>query len=108
MIRERGGGPGKVGRQARQDAAAALAIEALGYLAGDPERLERFLALTGIGPADIRAAARAPGFLAGVLDYVAGDEALLRAVAAHASIPPEEFDRARQVLSGGDWQRDVP
>jgi hypothetical protein len=108
MIRERGSQPGTVDRQARQDAAAALAVEALGYLAGDPEHLERFLALTGIGPGDIRIAAREPGFLAGVLDYVAGNEALLRAVAAHAGVAPEELDRARQALSGHNWQRDVP
>jgi hypothetical protein len=105
MIRERGERPPKVDRQ---DAAAALAIEALGYLAGEPEHLERFLALTGISPDDIRAAARAPGFLAGVLDYVAGDEALVRTIAARAGVAPEEFDRARQALSGHDWQREVP
>ena len=36
------------------------------------------------------------------------DEALLRAVSVHANVAPEELDRARQALSGGDWQRDVP
>jgi Protein of unknown function (DUF3572) len=105
MIRERGERPPKVDQR---DAAAALAIEALGYLAGDSEHLERFLALTGISPGDIRAAARQPSFLGGVLDYVAGDEALLRAIAAQAGVAPEEFDRARQTLSGHDWQRDLP
>jgi hypothetical protein len=104
----RGAQPGKAARRARQDAAASLAIAALGYVAGDPEHLERFLALTGITPDDIRTAAGAPGFLAGVLDYVAGDEALLRAVAAHAGVAPEELDKARQALSGHDWQLDVP
>jgi Protein of unknown function (DUF3572) len=108
MIRERGGRPGKADPQARQETAAALAIAALSYLAGDPEHLARFLALTGISPGEIRTAARAPGFLVGVLDYVAGDEALLRAVAAHAGVAPEEVDRARQALSGREWQRDVP
>jgi Protein of unknown function (DUF3572) len=108
MIRERGGRPGKADPQARQEAAADLAVAALAYLAGDPEHLERFLALTGISPGDIRTAARAPDFLAGVLDYVAGDEPLLRAVAAHADVAPEELDKARQLLSGHDWQRDVP
>jgi Protein of unknown function (DUF3572) len=108
MIRDREGRPGKVDRQARQDAAAALAIEALGYLAGDPEHLERFLALSGISPGDIRIAAREPGFLAGVLDYIAGEEDLLRAVATHADVAPEELDAARQALAGRDWQRDVP
>jgi hypothetical protein len=43
-----------------------------------------------------------------VLDYVAGNEALLCAVAAHAGVAPEELDKARHVLSGSDWQRDVP
>src|SRR5260370_19585251 len=99
MIRERGGQRGKVDRQARQDAAAALAVEALGYLAGDPEHLERFLALSGIGPADIRIAARQPGFLAGVLDYVAGNETLLRAVATHAGVAPAQLHKARQALA---------
>lgn len=108
MIRERGERPGKADPQARQEAATALAITALGYLAGDPEHLERFLALTGISPGDIRIAARTPGFLEGVLDYVAGDEALLRAVAAHAGVAPEELDKARHALWGGDWQRGVP
>jgi hypothetical protein len=108
MIRERGGRPGKADPQARQEAAAAMAIAALGYLAGDPEHLERFLALTGISPGDIRTAARAPDFLAGVLDYIAGDETLLRAVAAHAGVAPDELDKARQALAGHDWQRDVP
>ena len=108
MIGQRGGRPGKADPQARQEAAAALAIAALGYLAGEPSHLERFLALTGISPGEIRTAARAPGFLTGVLDYVGGDEALLRAVAAHAGVAPEELDRARQALAGHDWQRDVP
>jgi hypothetical protein len=106
MMKERRAGKGN--GEARAEAAASLAVVALGYLAVNAEHLERFLALTGIGPDEIRKAAAEPGFLAGVLDYVAGDEALLRAVAAHAGVAPEELDRARQVLSGFDWQRDVP
>jgi hypothetical protein len=43
-----------------------------------------------------------------VLDYVARNEALLRAVAGHAAVAPEELDRARWVLSGHDWQHDAP
>ncbi|HVX92342.1 MAG TPA: DUF3572 family protein, partial [Xanthobacteraceae bacterium] len=43
-----------------RDAAEALAVEALTYLAGEPERLARFLDLSGIDPASIRAAAREP------------------------------------------------
>jgi hypothetical protein len=40
-----------------------LAILALGFLAGDPERLGRFLSLAGIEPEMIRAAASIRRFL---------------------------------------------
>lgn len=83
----------------RRDAAESLAVQALTFLAGDPERLARFLALTGIGPDQIRAAAATPGFLAGVLDHVASDEALVLAFADQAGIDPAEIGRARTVIS---------
>ncbi len=84
-----------------------LAVQALAFLAQDPERLGVFLSLTGIGPAEIRKAAADPAFLAGVLDHVASDEALLRAVAAHAGVSPETVERAHLALSGR-WEREVP
>ena len=37
-------------RKERQAAAEELAIAALGFIAGEPEQLGRFLAMTGIGP----------------------------------------------------------
>ena len=37
-----------------------LAVQALAFLAADPERLGRFLAVTGIGPDAIRRAAADP------------------------------------------------
>jgi uncharacterized protein DUF3572 len=88
---------------ARENGASTLAIAALSFIAEDPERLGRFLALTGIGPESLRAAAREPGFLLGVLDHVAGDEALLLAFSDSASVDPEDIARARNVLAG-----DVP
>lgn len=84
----------------RQDAAIALAIAALSFIASEPERLGRFLALTGIGPESIREAAREPDFLLGVLDHLAGDEALLIAFANENAIAPEEVASAREVLAG--------
>jgi len=64
--------------------------------------------LTGIDPGSIRAAAEEPGFLAGVLAYISGNERTLLAFATHASAAPEEIEKARRVLSGADWERDVP
>ena len=90
----------KVGRRARQEAAAELAIAALGFLATEPETLDRFLALSGIDSQSIRAAAREPGFLLGVLDYLAADEQLLLAFANQNAIDPEDVARARIALAG--------
>lgn len=83
-----------------RDAAGALAVAALAFIAGEPERLGHFLAATGIGPESVRAAAREPGFLAGVLDYVAGDEALLLGFAEQSGIDPDDVGRARKALAG--------
>jgi hypothetical protein len=90
------------------DHAERIAIAALSFIAADPERLGRFLAATGMGPADIRIAAREPLFLAGVIGHLAGDEQLLLAFAAEMGMPPAEIDRARQMLGGKDWERDAP
>jgi Protein of unknown function (DUF3572) len=91
-----------------KEAAEGLAIQALTFIAQDGERLGRFLAATGIGPAEIRSAAREPGFLAGVLDHVAGDQHLLASFAADAGIAPATIDKARAALGGGDWERELP
>ena len=84
-----------------KEAAESLAIQAVAFLAADVERIAPFLAATGIGPEAIRAAARQPDFLAGVLDYLAGDEALLMAFAREADIDPAAIEPARVVLGGG-------
>ena len=84
-----------------------MAVQALTYLAGEPEQLARFLALTGIGPQAIRTAATDPQFLAGVLDFVVGDERLLVAFAEHIQMKPEAVLRAQAVLSGAPWERDT-
>jgi Protein of unknown function (DUF3572) len=80
--------------------AEAIAVKALGFLAGDPERLGAFLGLTGLGPENLRAAAREPGFLASVLDHVASDESLMLAFAGQAGLAPETVARAHRMLSG--------
>lgn len=92
----------------RRDAALEMAITALAFIAGAPEELSRFLALAGIEPGAIRTAAREPGFLGGVLAYIAGNERTLLAFAAQAGIAPEEVEKARIVLTGTDWEREVP
>ena len=91
--------PGARDPAERREAAAELAIAALTFLAEDGERLGRFLALTGIAPASLRAAAREPGFLLGVLDHVAADEDLLLAFANENEIDPQAVLQARDALA---------
>ncbi len=89
-------------------AAEAIAVAALAFIAGEPERLGRFLAISGIGPESIRAAAREPRFLLGVLDYLAADEPLLIAFAAENTIPPGAVMEARDTIAGRRWERETP
>jgi len=94
--------------QGNRRKAEALAVQALSFISADPERLGRFLALSGIGPDDIRQAAHEPGFLGGVLDYVVGDERLLKAFAEEAGITPQAVGAALLTLGGPTWERDAP
>ncbi|MDU1691848.1 MAG: DUF3572 domain-containing protein, partial [Bradyrhizobium sp.] len=50
-----------------REVAEIVAVQALSFLAGDPERIGRFLAETGIGPETLRSSAADPNFLASVL-----------------------------------------
>ena len=90
------------------EAAESLAIQALTFIAADAERLGRFLAITGIGPEGIRAAAEEPLFLMGVLDYIAADQELLAAFAGEAGIEAAAIRQARESLGGPLWEREVP
>jgi hypothetical protein len=91
-----------------REGAEVLAIAALSFLAEEPERLSRFLALTGISPAEIRAVARDPGFLGAVLEHVMGDESLLLTFAAQANRDPGAVSAARTALAGRPWEHETP
>jgi hypothetical protein len=90
-----------------RNAAEMLAVEALTFLASDAERLGRFLALTGISPAEIRTVARDPGFLAAVLEHLASDEKLLIAFADQAGRDATEVTQARAAMGGGHREFDA-
>jgi hypothetical protein len=82
--------------------AETLALQALAWIAGDDERLPRFLGLTGISPGDLRGIARDPAGLGAVLDYLLGWEPLLLEFAAAHDLPPESVALARRKLPGGE------
>lgn len=76
-----------------------MAVHAFNYLAIDPGRIELFLRHTGIEPTAIRQAAEMPGFLLGVLDYVAANEWLVLGLADHLDVRPEAIMHARHALA---------
>jgi hypothetical protein len=91
----------------KRERAQEIAIAALGYIAADPELLPRFLAITGIEPHSIREAAQEPGFLAGVLQFIAAHEPTLLAFAESAGVPPGAVLQAMRALPQGDDRYDA-
>jgi Protein of unknown function (DUF3572) len=73
-------------------------VSALTFIAADPDRLSRFLGITGLGPHNLRTSAADPAFLGSVLDYLVADEKLLVEFAADAGLKPEAVSRAHEAL----------
>jgi hypothetical protein len=90
-----------------REAAELLAIQALAFIAEQPQSLSRFLNASGLEAGQIRTASRDPGFLAGVLDHMLAHENLLLAFAQSAGIDPVAVAQAASAL-GGRWERDLP
>lgn len=76
------------------DSAERLALEVLAWLAAEEDRLFPFLIATGLTPGTLRASAGDPGFLAGILDHVMGDEPRLLACAGALGVAPERIAAA--------------
>src|SRR5260370_26603524 len=91
-----------------REVAEIVAVQALSFIAAEPERLGLFLAESGIGPETLRSAAADPRFLASVLDFVMRDDATVKAFAQGAKLHPTNIAAARQVLGDPEWERDVP
>ena len=91
-----------------REVAEIVAIQALSFVAGEPERLGAFLAESGIGPETLRTAAADPQFLSSVLDFVMRDDATVKAFASASQLHPTNIAAARQVLGDPHWERDVP
>ena len=65
------------------------AIAVLSWLAGDADMFGRFLALTGVAPAQVRQAVGDPGFMAGMLDFLMNHEPTLMRFCAETGTTPE-------------------
>ena len=68
--------------------AESIAIQVLNFIVVDVDRIIQFLNITGLQPETIRASARSSQFLLGVLEYVAKDDDLLKAIDHELKIRP--------------------
>lgn len=76
-----------------------MAVDVLLWIVADADRLLPFLSASGLSPDTLRASARDPAFLAGVLDHVMGDERMLLACADALGVKPERIAAAWRRLS---------
>ena len=79
--------------------AEVIALKVLAFLAGDPQRISRFLTLSGVDLGSLRGAASDPEFLAGLLNHLLEDESLLLSFTAEQEIDPRIPAIAAQLLS---------
>jgi hypothetical protein len=91
-------------KRVTREEAENVALHAFSFLTADEERLGRFLAVSGLRPDTIREAASAPGFFAGILDYVVSDEPLLIALAKELNTKPEHIMQAHWTLSPSEFE----
>ena len=84
------------------ESAEAIAAQALAFLADEPRRLSRFLALTGLDLTDVPARINDQSFLAAILEHLLEDESLLLVFAASSSVAPETIPAALNVLRRTD------
>ena len=85
--------------QTRENA-EILALEGLGWLAGQEEGLQRFLDQAGVDAAGLRDAAGSPETGLAVLDFLLANEDLLLGFCESAAVEPQALHWARHRLDG--------
>jgi hypothetical protein len=88
----------KIGRQM----AETIAAQALAWLAGDPENLNGFLALSGLSPGELMAQAGDARTLGAVLDFILTEDRLVIGFCDAAGLAYTVPQTARAALPGGE------
>ena len=76
----------------------AVALAALGWTLGEESRAQRLLALTGLGPDELRGRLGEPALLAALLAFLEAHEPDLLACAEALGLPPSALVEARRRL----------
>ncbi|MEI9989590.1 MAG: DUF3572 domain-containing protein [Rhizomicrobium sp.] len=86
--------------QMARESAETLALKGLAYLMNLSDSRDRFLALSGVEPQDLRDRAAEPELLGSVLDFLLADDALLTGFCDGESLESRDIHLARHVLAG--------
>ncbi len=79
--------------------AEILGLNALAWVAGEPDALAQFLQLSGISGADLRDAAGTSGLTIAVMDFLLGHENFLLAFCEASGTAAADLHSARRVLA---------
>lgn len=85
----------------KQEAAEALALDALGWIASQEDLMGVFLGATGTDIATVRAQVQDPQFLVSVLDFLTMDDAWVVGFCDAQGLAYDTPMRARAALPGG-------
>lgn len=85
----------------RAEQAETVALQALGWLAGQEELFPVFLGATGASATQVAAAAAEPGFLAAVLDFLLQEDGWVMGFCDAAGLAYTVPMQARAALPGG-------
>ena len=92
----------KTGGQVGRESAEIIGAKALAWVADDSDRLNGFLALSGLSPGELMAEAGDPRVLGAVLDYVLTEDKLVMAFCDAAGLAYTVPQAARGALPGGE------
>ena len=85
-----------------RESAETIAARALDWVAGDAERINGFLNLSGLSPSELMAQAGDPRTLGAVLDYLLTEDRLVIAFCDEAGLAYAVPQAARAALPGGE------
>ena len=80
------------------ESAELLALQAFEFIASSDDQLARFMSVSGFDPASLGNALQTRSGLAGLLDYLCGDESLLLAFCETANLSPHAPAQALSAL----------
>jgi hypothetical protein len=81
-----------------RERAEILSLEALAWLAGQPDAIAKFLTMSGLEASDLRHAVGDAGLQSSVLDFLLANENLLLEFCESASLKPQAVHMARYRL----------